>query len=125
MRLDRAQDNMGINHQALKDVTFYRKINNESDASKRVACPLTIVGAWTFIEVAWDYTAFGTKIIQNGQACDPVSFAPKYEWVGAYDTVCIGGFDSRSVSYFDNVMISNDPNRDLYALALLEACPRV
>lgn len=27
--------------------------------------------------------------------------------------------------YIDNLIISTDPNRDLYALALLEACPRV
>lgn len=36
----------------------------------------------------------------------------------------LSGFDSNGVvGCFDNAIISTDPNRDLYALALLEAYP--
>lgn len=87
--------------------------------------PTAILNTFVFYEVAWDYYSFGTKILANGQLISAATYTPKWPWTREYDQVMIGAWNSNGcVNYYDNFMISTDPNRDLYALALLEACPR-
>ena len=81
-----------------------------------------------FYELAWDNLSFGVRFYRDGSLM--ASDAPNAEWFGTFDEIIVGnGADLGSTTavafYIDNLMASTDPNRDLYALALLEACPRV
>lgn len=81
-----------------------------------------------FYELAWDNLSFGVRFYRDGSLM--ASDAPNAEWFGTFDEIIVGngadlGGTTAVAFYIDNLIASTDPNRDLYALALLEACPRV
>ena len=80
-----------------------------------------------FIELAWDYEAGFFTVFIDGVLVGSIDKASAQS--GHFNYIFPGRNPATGASpvscAIDNMMLSTDPNRDLYALALLEACPRV
>lgn len=86
----------------------------------------SIEGVWSFIEIVWNFDTYGVAVRINGSQIAVTSEV--VDVFSVFDRIIIGpssGLNTNDMwGYYDNLMLSSDPNRDLYALALLEACPR-
>lgn len=86
-----------------------------------------IENSWRFIEIAWDFDIYGVRILIDGIQAAITSEIVEVQ-TALFDRVLIG--PSQDINsgdmwgYYDNLMLSSDPDRDLYAMALLETCPR-
>lgn len=86
---------------------------------------VTILGSgWNFYEIAWDLTTGDIEVYFNSV------LKGSFSYIGLdgvyFDQIVIGESPHNGDPVFgayDNLMVSTDPNRDLYALALLEAYP--
>lgn len=78
---------------------------------------------WFFIELIWNFETVGLIIRINGDDDHTTVIQKIADAPIPYISYLLGV--SNYYGYVDNLIISTDPNRDLYALSLLEACPRI
>jgi len=84
----------------------------------------TMLNTWTHISIRWDQYAQLVEILVNGVVCQ--QFTVGSTLFGNYGRCFFGPVPTNGnaiYGYYDNLIVSTDPNRDLYALALLEAYP--
>ena len=85
---------------------------------------------WHFYEFAWDASDFGLKVLRNGTLLGTYtgwgtpltetmfSFTIGQLWIETATPLPLANF------HMDNLIVSTDPDRNLYALANLSTCPR-
>jgi uncharacterized protein YmfQ (DUF2313 family) len=81
---------------------------------------------WRFFEMIFDPPNRKIKIFVNGELKIDYTHGSDFPTINPIDSIRIGDYNTIGpVDYSDNLIISNDITRDLYALAMLEACPRI
>jgi hypothetical protein len=112
---------------------FFDKVSSSNpifyygDASATVSATSLTSGSTTYIEIAWDYdsSTLGApcKVYKNGvlaATCGALSSAT----VPAATTMKFSGFDANQWwAKYDQILISSDPTRDLYAVRDLTSFP--
>lgn len=83
-------------------------------------------GIWTFYEVSYTESDRTITVRKDGVTIGTLAMAAAFQTTYPFNAVSCTDCSLLTIdSYCDNLIVSTDPNRDLYALALLEACPRV
>ena len=84
-------------------------------------------GIWRFFELIFDPPNKKIKILMNGVKIIDYKHSTAFPTTNPINRIRLGEYDTSTVpkDYNDNLIVSMDITRDLYALALLEACPKV
>lgn len=85
--------------------------------------PGGVDNVWHFYELSWDND---NKIELFSDGVSTGAFTNiLYDWIGDFTHCMIGRklYVTNTSGYMDNLIVTTDPNRDLYALSLLEAYP--
>ena len=80
---------------------------------------------WRFFELVYDPPNRNIKALVNGGTVIDYVHGGAFPTESPIDTVSLSHYTTLVQDYNDNLIVSTDITRDLYALALLEACPRV
>ena len=83
-------------------------------------------GIWRFFELIFDPPNKKIKVLMNGVEIINYTHSTAFPTADPIDRIRLGEYNStKPKDYNDNLIVSVDITRDLFALALLEACPKV